>query len=941
MARVCTASVLCGNFKRRLHGAWTRAAFFPGFVSGLGMKRDVLPYGTVSARQCCPQSTRNPQKSKMRVVSFLSAALVLSSSLHAQLAFHSWAGRPVMGWNSWDFYGTTVTEDQTKAQADYMAANLLPHGWNLITVDIQWYAPNPAGDGSYFNYDTPNNQLVMDGNGRLQPAATRFPSAAGGAGFTALADYVHSKGLKFGIHLMRGIPRQAVIDDLPILGTSYTAQDVANTSSTCPWNPDMYGVDMTKPGAQEYYDSLFSMYASWGVDLVKVDDLSRPYHLAEIEAIREAIDKTGREIVLSTSPGETPVGQGAHVMLHANQWRISDDFWDNWNALYDQFQRLHDWTPYRGPGHFPDADMLPLGKIVASGGDTDGRATNFTQDEQYTLMSLWSIARSPLIHGGDMTQMDAFTLSLFTNDEAIAVNQYSTHNRQLFRDGDLVAWVADDENSSDKYLAVFNTGGATANVPVELSTLGFTGSVQIRSLWDQADLGAFSGTFSPSIASHGAALYRLSGALLPTPWITAANGDDSEVTVTWESLSSADSYRIKRATAEAGPYQLIAENLTGTTFTDTGLSNGITYYYVVSAMIAGEETPDSGARSAIPAGPPGIVGWNYDRYGTVDGARLAGVEPATNWNNSWPNNPLTNLIDEQGAPTTLDISYNSYNTWTANNPQANPGQDADGSYNRELLNGYLNAGPASWNPPVTATSVSLAEIPHGQYHIIVYFSSDAAGREGDVTDGTTTYSFNTIGPASVSGSNAVFAQTTDTAGTYAAAANYAVFSGLSGASQTITVQMRDDGEWGGIAAIQVVPDPVPNNDYTAWIGTYPGVGGLTGFNDDADGDGIANGLENLFGTDPSVSSGGITQVAKNGSTVTFQHPQNASPASDVSAAYEWSTDIATFHADGASDGGTTVSFAASPGDPATVTATITGTVPARLFVRMKATQNTP
>ena len=244
----------------------------------------------------------------------LSAAFVLAPLIPAaaQPAFHSWAPRPVMGWNSWDFYGTTVTETQTKAQADYMAANLLPHGWNLITVDIQWYAPNPAGDGSYFNYDTPNNQLVMDAYGRLQPATTRFPSAAGGAGFTDLANYVHGLGLKFGIHLMRGIPRQAVIDDLPILGTSYTAQDIADTSSTCPWNPDMYGVDATKPEGQAYYDSIFQLYASWGVDFVKVDDISRPYddvQKAEIEAIRKAIDKTGREIVLSTSPGETPVAK--------------------------------------------------------------------------------------------------------------------------------------------------------------------------------------------------------------------------------------------------------------------------------------------------------------------------------------------------------------------------------------------------------------------------------------------------------------------------------------------------------------------------------------------------------------------------------------------------------------------------------------------------------
>ncbi|RYD18454.1 MAG: Melibiase subfamily, partial [Verrucomicrobiaceae bacterium] len=209
--------------------------------------------------------------------------------LAAQPAFHAWAERPVMGWNSWDFYGTSINEAKTKAQTDYMAANLLPHGWNLITVDIQWYEPNATG----FNYNA-NATLVMDAWGRLTPATNRFPSAANGAGFKPLADYIHAKGLKFGIHMMRGIPRQAWQQNLPVKGTPYFAKDIADLTSTCSWNPDMYGVDMTKPGAQAYYDSIMELVASWEVDFVKIDDLSRPYHLKEIEAIRKAIDKTGR-----------------------------------------------------------------------------------------------------------------------------------------------------------------------------------------------------------------------------------------------------------------------------------------------------------------------------------------------------------------------------------------------------------------------------------------------------------------------------------------------------------------------------------------------------------------------------------------------------------------------------------------------------------------------
>lgn len=712
--------------------------------------------------------------------------------------FWSWADKPVMGWNSWDFYGTSINEARTKAQTDYLAANLLPYGWNLITVDIQWYEPNASG----FNY-TPNAPLTMDDYGRLLPATNRFPSAMGGLGFKPLADYIHSKGLKFGIHMMRGIPRQAVYQNTPVLGTTNTAAQIANPASTCAWNPDMFGVDLSKPGAQEYYDSILALVASWEVDFVKIDDLSRPYHLPEIEAIRKAIDKTGRSIILSTSPGETPVGQGAHVMSEANQWRISDDFWDNWSALYAQFQRLHDWTPYRGPGHFPDADMLPLGKVEGGSPSASGRSTYFTTNEQYTLMSLWAIARSPLIHGGDMTQMDAFTLSLLTNSEVIAVNQASTHNRQLFRTNDLIAWVADDANSTNKYLALFNGTGSSASVPVNLATIGYTNSCTIRRLWDGANLGSFTGTFSPTLAAHRGQLYRLSGPTLPVPWLTDAAAGNNQVALTWEAIPSASFYRVKRALAETGPYTTLITGVTTTNYTDASAQNGVTYYYAVSALIGGQESPNSGARVAIPAGQPGIVSWNYDRYGTIPGGTArAGVEAATNWNNSWPDNPTVNLRDQSGAPTTVDIVYNSYGNYGIQG--SHPGVDANGSYNRELLNGYLNSGNS--NVP-TNSAIAITQIPFSYYDIYVYFSSDVAGRTGTVTDGRTQFSFSTIGAPSISGGNAVLTQTADTGSNFPAA-NYAIFAGLSGNSQNLQCNVP---LYGGIAGFQIVPrlDPLP------------------------------------------------------------------------------------------------------------------------------------
>lgn len=454
----------------------------------------------------------------MKIKSLLSIGLCLlisQSSLHAQNTPDYWQfeTKPVLGWNSWDVFGTTVTEKQIKEQADAMAIHLLPSGYKYLTVDIQWYDPESKGH-SY----NPDATLTMDEYGRLTPGLKKFPSADNGKGFKPLADYVHSKGLKFGIHIMRGIPKQAVEKNTPILGTQVKAQDIAIKSSICHWNPDMYGVDATKPEGQAYYNSIIQMYADWGVDFIKVDDISRPYdsiQRAEIEAIRKAIDKTGRPIVLSLSPGATPVTAGDHVMTHANQWRITDDFWDKWDLLFAMFERLDAWTPYRGPGHFPDADMLPIGIVDFK------RPTNFTQDEQYTLMSLWSIARSPLIFGGDMTKLDDFTQQMLTNPEVLKVNQESTNNRQLSNDKNRIVWTADVPDSKDKYIAFFNAQSKgddrgsknqvadKASVGVDLKTIGITGKVKVRDLWNHKDIGTFEGNFSQQIAQHGAGLYRV------------------------------------------------------------------------------------------------------------------------------------------------------------------------------------------------------------------------------------------------------------------------------------------------------------------------------------------------------------------------------------------------------------------------------------------------
>ena len=355
-----------------------------------------------------------------------------------------------MGWNSWDAYGTTIKESEVKANADAMASGLKQFGWQYIVIDIQWYEPNAQAHGY-----RPNAQLAMDANGRLVPAVNRFPSAANGQGFKAIAAYVHSKGLKFGIHILRGIPRQAVAANTPILGSTAHAADVADKNSLCEWNTDMYGVDMTKPGAQAYYDSIVAQYAAWGVDFIKADDMSRPYHKAEIEGLHKAIQKSGRPIVLSLSPGPAPIGEVDSLRANAQMWRIEDDLWDNWKSVRAMYDRTEQWVPLVVEGHWPDADMLPLGHIGLRAERGNDRLSLLSHDEQITLMTLWCIFRSPLMMGGDLPTLDPFTRSLLSNPDVLDVNQHGSGATIAYKQGDLRVWKS-KAPAGGEYVAVFN-----------------------------------------------------------------------------------------------------------------------------------------------------------------------------------------------------------------------------------------------------------------------------------------------------------------------------------------------------------------------------------------------------------------------------------------------------------------------------------------------------
>ena len=412
------------------------------------------------------------------------------------------ANTPPMGWNSWDCYGAAVTEEQVLQNAEYMAKYLKQYGWEYIVVDIQWSAPD-ADSHEYHAF----SELRMDGFGRLIPAENRFPSAAGGKGFRPLADKIHEMGLKFGIHIMRGMPRMAAHLHLPIKDSDATCDQAANPHSICQWNPDMYGLKCETPQAKAYYDSIFRLYAEWGVDFVKCDDIAReyPHCEKEIEVISAACRACGRDMVLSLSPGPAPLERAEHLKTWANMWRITDDFWDKWELLKGMFERAEKWCIHAGPGHWPDADMLPVGALRQC--YASGNWTQFTQAEQRTMMTLWCMMRSPLMIGGEMTKNDDFTLKLLTNGEVLAIEKESWSAHPLFTTEKESAWIAPRRDGTGYYVALFNLSDEERTVTVSAKEQGLADSSEAMELWTGRKT-TETESYSATLAAHDAAVYR-------------------------------------------------------------------------------------------------------------------------------------------------------------------------------------------------------------------------------------------------------------------------------------------------------------------------------------------------------------------------------------------------------------------------------------------------
>ena len=449
--------------------------------------------------------------------------------------FKDFAKTPTLGWNSYDAYHGAVIEKQFLQSVDSLEKKLLPFGYDMATIDFCWFNPGPEGwdPDKWKTFELKQTRdengklypvLNMDDYGRLLPAVNRFPSSKDGSGFKSIGDYLHNKNMKFGIHIMRGIARQAVEANTPIKGTSYYAKDIAKTIDTCKWNNNMYGVDPFKPGAQEYYNGLFEMYADWGVDFVKVDDISAPtYHSKEIELIRKAIDNCGRPMILSLSCGESFVSYANHMEANANLYRISIDFWDHWDKVAHMFDLAYAWQPHIGDGTWPDLDMIPIGNLCLTnypGHENDGKKgehfSYLTREEQKTMMILWSFAKSPLIWGGDPISSKQEDFDMLTNKELLKINQTSVNNHQTANfvyEGmgrtDRI-WLAESEDGTEKYVAFFNLGEKPMDLDFYFQWEYWDGTYEISDIWTGKSMGTVSNKLSAKqIPPHGAQAFKL------------------------------------------------------------------------------------------------------------------------------------------------------------------------------------------------------------------------------------------------------------------------------------------------------------------------------------------------------------------------------------------------------------------------------------------------
>jgi len=391
------------------------------------------------------------------------------------------APNPPLGWNSFDSYGVYLHEDAAMANLEAFAEKLKPFGYEYFVIDAGWFGEFELRPGTIYPAEKHARKMNFNEFGLLQPSETYFPN-----GLQPIIDRCHELGLRFGLHLMRGIPREVVRQNLPVQGTNYRAADIADTTSICNWNHQNYGIDMGKPGAQEFYNSLINQMAAWGVDFIKYDDLV-PFP-EEIKGIANAIDQCGRPIVFSLSPGGDVDPNHIDAFKRAHMLRVTPDIWDEQKGIDQCFDAWRKWSGKEEAGFWIDMDMIPFGqlqimnpkpagvngdeskgelmKMMESGelekiellsGKGFNRWSEFSKDQMYTFITLRALAASPLMMGGDLPTLDEFSLSLITHPEVLACNQNGIMGSLVHENGSLESWkTVKNNHPSEGWIGIFN-----------------------------------------------------------------------------------------------------------------------------------------------------------------------------------------------------------------------------------------------------------------------------------------------------------------------------------------------------------------------------------------------------------------------------------------------------------------------------------------------------
>jgi len=356
-----------------------------------------------------------------------------------------------------------------------------------------------------------------------------------------LVDHIHQNGQKAGIYWIPGVEYPAVAANSPILGTTYRIQDILTVPYTAGnafggpgTSPYHYKIDFTKPGAQEYMNSVVALFASWGIDFIKLDGVtpgSDSYDLsidnrADVQAWSAAIAASGRPIWLTISWALDQDYLGIW-QEYSNARRIDQDVecegrcatLTNWPRIYERFRDLPSWENAAGPAlGWNDLDSLDIG---------DGALDGLTNEEKRSALSLWMLANAPIYLGGDLTKIDKFGKQLATNDEVLAVNQSGKPATQVL-DGDLEVWVSNLGNGS-YYVGIFNMNATVTNARIPWSLLGFTGAEQVRDLWSHLNLGPSPLGFSSILPAHGSRLPKVTGAGRAAPSLSTSYEAESAI----------------------------------------------------------------------------------------------------------------------------------------------------------------------------------------------------------------------------------------------------------------------------------------------------------------------------------------------------------------------------------------------------------------------------